>query len=61
MDDLDKYIEKRKNANPDFGEQFDELIRQAHEQAKQAGLTKKDITAAIKQARGNNKRHTDNG
>jgi len=61
MDDLDNYIQKRKNASPDFAQQFEDgyesfkfdvLIRQAREQAKQAGLTKKDIKAVIKQARG---------
>lgn len=61
MDDLDKYIEKRKNASPDFAKRFDEgyedfkfdeLIRQARDQAKQAGLTEKDIKAAIKKVRG---------
>jgi len=61
LDDLDKFIQKRKNASPDFAKRFDEgyetfkigvLLRQAREQAKQAGLTKKDIKAAIKQVRG---------
>ncbi len=35
---------------PDMGE-FDSLIKQAREQAKKAGLTQKDIEAAVVKAR----------
>jgi AbrB family looped-hinge helix DNA binding protein len=35
---------------PDMGE-FDSLIKQAREQAKKAGLTQKDIEAAVAKAR----------
>ena len=32
--------------------QFDELIKQARQQAKEAGLTEEDITSAVAKARG---------
>jgi len=38
-------------SQPDLGE-FDALIRQARQQAKKAGLKRKDIQAAVAKARG---------
>jgi AbrB family looped-hinge helix DNA binding protein len=32
--------------------QFDELIKQARQQAKEAGLTEEDVTSAVAKARG---------
>ncbi|MDP1624136.1 MAG: AbrB/MazE/SpoVT family DNA-binding domain-containing protein [bacterium] len=36
---------------PDMS-QFDELIKQARQQAKEAGLTEEDVTSAVAKARG---------
>jgi len=53
MDDLDKYIEKRKKKNPDFGKNFDEgyeqfkigvLLRQAR---LEAGLTQEQVASLL--------------
>ncbi|HPG41611.1 MAG TPA: helix-turn-helix transcriptional regulator [bacterium] len=53
MDDLDKYIQKRKNASPDFAKRFDEgyetfkigvLLRQAREQA---GITQEELAQKL--------------
>lgn len=38
-------------APPDMGE-FDTLIKQAHKQAKEAGLKPADVTSAVARARG---------
>ena len=54
MDDLEKYIQKRKDQNPQFSEQFEKgyenfkigvLLRQAREEA---GITQEDLARLLK-------------
>ncbi|HGY54901.1 MAG TPA: XRE family transcriptional regulator [Caldithrix abyssi] len=54
MDDLDKYIQKRKKNNPEFAEEFEKgyesfkigvLLRQAR---KEAGITQEELARRLK-------------
>ncbi len=54
MDDLDKYIQKRKKNNPEFAEEFEKgyesfkigvLLRQAR---KEAGITQEELARKLK-------------